>query len=103
MAKTYKTDPYLIRAYRHIGQKAPADWRERWKFAAIPHADGELAIDAWLAARPRCPDWNLGQRDYPVDKRNTNKRMRMAEREGIAHERYDAIPTRTAEVDFDWW
>lgn len=103
MGKTYKTDPYLVRAYRHQGEKPPPDWRERWHYRNSPRWSNWAEWNAWYDSRPVVPDWAGVPRDYKLDKRNLHKKIRMAEREAIAHERYDMMPTRLDEVDFDWW
>jgi hypothetical protein len=120
MSRTYKDAPYTVRAWRRDSRygKCPSDWRgahwRNWRKSDFPRRleDYDAYIQA-SNAEPRTSYYYDGRKAYTKYgfrgwsgtvylKQQEHHRRRMREREAIAHEDYDNLPTRQPN-DFYWY
>lgn len=105
MSRTFKTDPYAIRAYRAERRPVDPDWRVRWDWQNSP-AYGTAAWIAWLDDKPslRPPyDWHRLGLGSAEDRRLAHRRYRALVRNLMAHERYDDVPAPRATKGWEDW
>lgn len=120
MSRTYKDAPYEVRAWRGDPRygKCPSKWRPRhWKQIKPGDDDYVSRWDypswiEWWNAQPTDQSTNVGRRSYTFyglsrwtgstdAKRQFWSEYRAYERQAIAHENYDELPTK---IPRDlWW